>query len=976
MRIISVLDHILVLFLIAIGTCRGNLPSKIRIAALLDEQGDEKHRLAFEYAVNRINQQPQLLNNRMLEAEVVRIAEYDSFTAQRVTCSLLEKGVIAIFGPQNSANADHIKSITDTLEIPFMDTRWNLDNIVPFGGDPDYTVNLHPDVKTLGRALIDIINAYGWDYVTILYEDNDSIIRIKELLDFTSEIASPDIFQFVMKQLVSTPEDGYREVLREIFKMKAKYIIVDCSRNVLADVLKQAQQIGMMSDDYFYVLTNLDAHTIDFEDFKHGGTNFTTIRLIDTSKPEVQSVIRSIVSAEFTKGRSFGVVEGYLDTNTALIYDAVHLFAFALSELMRAQDIIVTQTSCERNEPWKHGNSFANFMKIIKFNGLSGLTKFNPQGQRTHLELDILELQKNGMSLIGSWTTIDGLNISRVEEKVQVINPTNIMANRTFVVTLIENAPYTMLKLETKRLKGNDRFEGFAIDLMKDISEILDFNITFKLVDDGKYGNQDEHGNWNGLIKEVLLGADDGGADFAVADLSITTARSTAVVFSMPWMTLGISIVYIKARPAPPDLLSFLSPFTLEVWIYTGFAFVFVSVVLYVLARFSPYEWNNPYPCIEEPEELENQFNIVNSFWFTIGSLMQQGSDVAPTATSTRLVAGMWYFFALIMISSYTANLAAFLTVETLEKPFESAEDLAKQTDIKYGVVEGGSTENFFKTSTFETYQKMWEFMSGVHRQESMMPGNSDGIEAVINRDGKYAFMMESSSIEYIIERECSLSQVGGLLDNKGYGIATAPGTPYKNLLDSAILRLQEDGVLFKRKTKWWKRKRGGGACANAGGGGAVSELGLPNVAGVFLVTLLGCIVAIFSALLELLYGAKLQADDLGTTWLNEIKEEIRFAFKCHGTSKTVRKPMSDVNSVGESDSHDLSINRGGRALLRKHSSIKNNKVVNDYAKSENSSSIYGLTKFVENKEKNISENQNDDGNSSNSTGASKNPFE
>nr|AHN49642.1 ionotropic glutamate kainate receptor 2 [Caligus rogercresseyi] len=832
-----------ILFLLY-GSTVGTLPNKIRIAALLDEKGDEKHRLAFEHAVNRVNQQPHLLNKRILEAEVVRIAEYDSFTAQKVTCSLLEKGVIAIFGPQNSANADHIKSITDSLEVPFMDTRWNLDKAVSFGGSPDYTVNLHPDVTTLGRALIDLINAYGWDAVTILYENNESLRRIKELLDLTSEIASPDTFQFIMKQLIQSPDDGYRDVLREVFEVKSKYIVIDCSRNVLVDVLKQAQQIGMMSDDYFYVLTNLDAHTIDFEDFKHGGTNFTTMRLIDTSKPEVQSVIRSIVSTEFSKGRAFDVMEGYLDTNTALIYDAVHLFAFALSELMGAQDLSVKQISCERNEPWQHGNSFSNYMKIIQFSGLSGLTKFNPQGKRTELDLDILELQKDGMIPIGSWSTIDGLNISRIEEKVLINNPTNIMANRTFVVTLIENAPYTMLKLEKKSLKGNDRFEGFAIDLMLDIAQLLDFNVTFKLVDDGQYGKEDAHGNWNGLIKEVQIGPENGGADFAVADLSITTSRASAVGFSMPWMNLGISIVYIKPRPAPPDLLSFLSPFTLEVWIYTGFAFVFVSVVLYVLARFSPYEWNNPYPCIEEPEELENQFNFSNSFWFTIGSLMQQGSDVAPTATSTRLVAGMWYFFALIMISSYTANLAAFLTVETLEKPFESADELSKQTEIKYGVVKGGSTETFFKTSTFDTYSRMWKFMSGVHAEEVMMQGNSFGLEAVIERDGKYAFMMESSSIEYIIERECSISQVGGLLDNKGYGIATAKGSPYKNLLDSAILRLQEGGVLYKRKTKWWKRKRGGGACTSDGGGGAVSELGLPNVAGVFLVTIIGCVVA------------------------------------------------------------------------------------------------------------------------------------
>lgn len=57
----------------------------------------------------------------------------------------------------------------------------------------------------------------------------------------------------------------------------------------------------------------------------------------------------------------------------------------------------------------------------------------------------------------------------------------------------------------------------------------------------------------------------------------------------------------------------------------------------------------------------------------------------------------MWYFFALIMLASYTANLAAFLTLDSQEGSIESAEDLSKQTKIKYGVVKGGSTAAFFE---------------------------------------------------------------------------------------------------------------------------------------------------------------------------------------------------------------------------------------------------------------------------------------
>lgn len=66
---------------------------------------------------------------------------------------------------------------------------------------------------------------------------------------------------------------------------------------------------------------------------------------------------------------------------------------------------------------------------------------------------------------------------------------------------------------------------------------------------------------------------------------------------------------------------------------------------------------------------------------------------------SGRIVGGVWWFFTLIIISSYTANLAAFLTVERMVSPIESAEDLAKQTDIAYGTLDSGSTKEFFRVS-------------------------------------------------------------------------------------------------------------------------------------------------------------------------------------------------------------------------------------------------------------------------------------
>ena len=63
-------------------------------------------------------------------------------------------------------------------------------------------------------------------------------------------------------------------------------------------------------------------------------------------------------------------------------------------------------------------------------------------------------------------------------------------------------------------------------------------------------------------------------------------------------------------------------------------------------------------------------------------------------------------------------------------------------------------------------YQTMWEFMSN-HRSEVMVGSNTEGINKVVKDNGKNAYMMESSSIQYIIERNCKVTQIGGNLDTK-----------------------------------------------------------------------------------------------------------------------------------------------------------------------------------------------------------------
>lgn len=65
----------------------------------------------------------------------------------------------------------------------------------------------------------------------------------------------------------------------------------------------------------------------------------------------------------------------------------------------------------------------------------------------------------------------------------------------------------------------------------------------------------------------------------------------------------------------------------------------------------------------------------------------------------------------------------------------------------------------------------MWAAMESA--RPSVFPkSNSEGVERVLKSKRSYAFLMESSSIEYMVERHCDLMQIGNHLDSKGYGIA------------------------------------------------------------------------------------------------------------------------------------------------------------------------------------------------------------
>lgn len=99
----------------------------------------------------------------------------------------------------------------------------------------------------------------------------------------------------------------------------------------------------------------------------------------------------------------------------------------------------------------------------------------------------------------------------------------------------------------------------------------------------------------------------------------------------------------------------------------------------------------------------------------------------------------------------------------------------------------------------------MWSFMESA-RPSVFTSSNMEGVERVVKGKGSYAFLMESTSIEYVIERNCELTQVGGMLDSKGYGIAMPPSEysrqrAFYAAADGSALAITRSVFLYQRRS-------------------------------------------------------------------------------------------------------------------------------------------------------------------------------
>uniref|UniRef100_A0A671F9X1 Glutamate receptor n=1 Tax=Rhinolophus ferrumequinum TaxID=59479 RepID=A0A671F9X1_RHIFE len=681
--------------------------------------------------------------------------------------------------------------------------------------------------------------------------------RCLSVLQKVLDTAAEKNWQVTAVNILTTTEEGYRMLFQDLEKKKERLVVVDCESERLNAILGQIIKLEKNGIGYHYILANLGFMDIDLNKFKESGANVTGFQLVnytDTIPAKIMQQWKNNDARDHTR-----VDWKRPKYTSALTYDGVKVMAEAFQSLRRQRIDISRRGNagdCLANPavPWGQGIDIQRALQQVRFEGLTGNVQFNEKGRRTNYTLHVIEMKHDGIRKIGYWNEDDKFVPAATD--AQAGGDNSSVQNRTYIVTTILEDPYVMLKKNANQFEGNDRYEGYCVELAAEIAKHVGYSYRLEIVSDGKYGARDPDTKaWNGMVGELVYGR----ADVAVAPLTITLVREEVIDFSKPFMSLGISIMIKKPQKSKPGVFSFLDPLAYEIWMCIVFAYIGVSVVLFLVSRFSPYEWHS-----EEFEEgrdqttsdQSNEFGIFNSLWFSLGAFMQQGCDISPRSLSGRIVGGVWWFFTLIIISSYTANLAAFLTVERMVSPIESAEDLAKQTEIAYGTLEAGSTKEFFRRSKIAVFEKMWTYMKSAE-PSVFVRTTEEGMIRVRKSKGKYAYLLESTMNEYIEQRKpCDTMKVGGNLDSKGYGIATPKGSALRNPVNLAVLKLNEQGLLDKLKNKWWYDK---GECGSGGGDSKdkTSALSLSNVAGVFYILIGGLGLAMLVALIEFCYKSR-----------------------------------------------------------------------------------------------------------------------
>ncbi|XP_033110288.1 glutamate receptor 2-like [Anneissia japonica] len=464
-----------------------------------------------------------------------------------------------------------------------------------------------------------------------------------------------------------------------------------------------------------------------------------------------------------------------------------------------------------------------NDTRYYNFEGLSGNIAFNENGDRVNYSLMVQSGRGRALDqLLGEWVQNPEHWEKRFNMKWESSGRFNTTryeqgGRRTLKVVSIEVPPFLMMKndpiygpkRETQSFedyKDYDRYQGFIVDLLEEIKNTakgIDFDYDIELVPDGNFGRIGLYNRiWNGMIGEVYRGK----ADIAAGPLTIRPDRAKDVQFTSAFMQADLAALIRHPSYTTGDVLSFLYPFSLWVWILNAVVFIIVSMIIYAISYFDPYEWSAT--SMRGGTFLENKdnFSKSNTMWFLASTLFFQSYDTSPRSNAGRVMAVFWWAFVIIMMFLYITNLPFFLQSTKRVANVRSMDEMLRKYDVQPGIVKSDSTFHLLKKSKDQTLNQFFKVITNAE-PSAYVSSMEEGIERVRNSSNRFALIGETPVLDFHASKEpCDMYVTAGKLYRQSYALAVRKDSPLTEPLSHAIEVLIENEQIHRLEFNWWQR--------------------------------------------------------------------------------------------------------------------------------------------------------------------------
>ena len=272
--------------------------------------------------------------------------------------------------------------------------------------------------------------------------------------------------------------------------------------------------------------------------------------------------------------------------------------------------------------------------------------------------------------------------------------------------------------------------------------------------------------------------------------LSITSTREGSVDFTETFFSVSISVVMRRTAGPVFTLFQLFRPLSPIVWVLMVGVLIFISTALCVIER------------VASSRDNQSHLSAFESVWITFASLVLKAVDNSPKSVSSRILLGSVWCFALIIIVSYSANMAAFFTTARIDTTVRSVEDLVGQTRVQFGTMRDSHISAFFRSSRLPNLQRMWHAMSAGN-SSWMVNSATEGFRRVKDPHSQYAFLWDYSEVRQYLHQDCDLVEVDQISRVLDYAIAVPEGVHYKDDISLAVLRLKESGKLQEFENRY-----------------------------------------------------------------------------------------------------------------------------------------------------------------------------